>query len=133
MRKLAERTERPWLQLLALYAIEHDEVSTQAALAERLQVDAPAMSRLAAALERDGSIRRVEGADRRCVRFRVTAKAKRDVKVFEQGLRWLDAEAARHLSARDLAALMKLMTRLQAGIADTTGASADRPRGAKER
>ena len=46
---VAERSDRPIPQLMALRVIASSEVQTQAELAERLLIDAPAASRMVSA------------------------------------------------------------------------------------
>jgi len=62
------------MQLLALRVIDRGEVQAQSALAERLTVDPPAVSRLVERLAEDGLLKRCPGEDRRCVRLEVTKR-----------------------------------------------------------
>ena len=116
VRHLAERTERPVMQLLALRAISRTEVQTQAQLAERLLIDAPAASRLVATLEEEKLVKRTTGEDRRCVCLSVTAAAKKEIAVIEEALRWLDGEVRQNVSAKEYEASMAVLAKVQAGI-----------------
>src|SRR5687767_1208058 len=76
VRKLAREVSRPFLQLQALRLIALEEVHTQAELAERLLIDAPAASRLVSKLAAEKLIKRCTGSDRRCVALELTARAR---------------------------------------------------------
>ena len=116
VRHVAERSDRPVTQLLALRAISKKQVATQAELAERLLIDAPAASRLVTLLEREGLLERTAGADRRCVCLRVTSAARKEIAVIDEGLSWLDREIGRQLSAEEFASSKALLARLQTGL-----------------
>jgi DNA-binding MarR family transcriptional regulator len=115
-RRLAERTRRPFQQLLALKAIASEGVRTQAALAERLLVDAPAVSRLVDRLEEEGLVKRGAGEDRRCVRLEVTEASQGDLEVLRQELQEMEAEVSRHLSAEEMRELRRLLEKLQGAL-----------------
>ncbi len=117
VKHVSTRTNRPIAHLLALRSISRDEVNTQAQLAERLLIDAPATSRLLVKLEQEGLVKRSEGADRRCVCLKVTPAARKEIAVIDDGLRWLEGEVRRHLTAKEFELSKKVLTRLQQSIA----------------
>lgn len=116
VKHLSARTNRPMAHLLALRSISLKEVNTQAELAERLFIDAPATSRLLAKLEKEGLVKRTAGADRRCVALQVTPAAKKEIVVIDEALRWLEKEIRNHLTAKEFEVSKKLLTRLQEGM-----------------
>jgi DNA-binding MarR family transcriptional regulator len=115
-RRVGVRTRRPFQQLLALKAIEADGVRTQAALAERLLMDAPAVSRMVDRLEEEGLVRRCAGEDRRCVRLEVTEASLSETAVLREEVLWFEEEASRHLTASELRELKRLLEKLQTGL-----------------
>jgi DNA-binding MarR family transcriptional regulator len=115
-RRLSGRTRRPFQQLLALKSIAVDGVRTQAALAERMLVDAPAVSRLVDRLEGEGLVKRGAGEDRRCVRLEVTEACQADLEILNQEIAGMEAEFSRHLNAEELNELRRLLDKLQAGL-----------------
>ena len=123
-RRLAGSTSVPILQLQVLAAVGHEEIRSQAEVADRLLVDAPAVSRAVDRLEADGLVRRVPGQDRRCVGLELTAAAERELAPLEEALAWLDGEALRHLTPREFEELQRLLHKVQSGL---TG-DLDRPR-----
>lgn len=132
VRKLSNKTDLTWQQLLTLHVVEGG-VQTQAELAERLLVDAPAASRIVASLERDGFLRKLAGSNRRCVCLRVEPKGKRELRTLQKALARLDDEASHLLGRRDFGELMKLLGRLHAGLAARQTAPTERRRGTRER
>jgi MarR family transcriptional regulator, transcriptional regulator for hemolysin len=122
-RRLTQRTERPFMQMLALKAIDRGEVGSQAALAERLLVDPPAVSRLVDRLVEDGLLERGAGEDRRCVRLEVTKAGKKEVAVYHAELERLEGEVRKHLTAQEVKTLRQLLQKLQAGVLQTGDAS----------
>ncbi|MDP2274797.1 MAG: MarR family transcriptional regulator [Archangium sp.] len=114
---VAERSDRPITQLMALRVIASSEVKTQAELAERLLIDAPAASRMVAGLERDGLIKRTVGEDRRCVCLQVTAAAKKEVAIIDEGLQWLEREVRSHLTQKEFDTSKALLKKLQVSMA----------------
>ncbi len=118
-RRLSGRTGRPLSQLLALKAIGVDGVHGQAALAERMSVDAPAVSRLVDRLVEDGLVKRGAGENRRCVRLEVTEAARPSIELLMAEARWVEEEAGRHLTAVELRELKRLLDKLQAGLAQS--------------
>jgi DNA-binding MarR family transcriptional regulator len=123
-RRLSQRTERPFMQMVALKVIHGGEVKSQAALAERLMVDAPAVSRLVDRLVEDGLLERSAGEDRRCVRLEVTKAGQKEVAVFHSELERLESEVRKHLTAQEVKTLQQLLEKLQAGMLQTGDASA---------
>jgi MarR family transcriptional regulator for hemolysin len=117
-RRLAERTDRPFLQLRALRVIRGEELGTQAALAERLRIDAPAASRLIEKLVDDGLVRRRPGGDRRCVCLALTAKGRAAVAVLDEAIGFTEREVRRHLGAADARALGLQLRRLADGLTE---------------
>lgn len=112
-KKLANEVNRPMLQLYALRLIANGEVCTQADLAERLLIDPPAASRLVSKLEADELLQRCQGSDRRCVRLEITARGRPYVEVYEEGLSWLEREVKKHVTAKELALVMRTIRNLQ--------------------
>lgn len=123
-RRLSKRTERPLMQLLALKVIDRGEVHSQAALAERLLVDPPAVSRLVDRLVKDGLMKRCAGQDRRCVRLEVTAEGHQEVAVYHAELERLEAEVRKYLTAQEAKTLRLLLTKLQTGLQQSSDADA---------
>ncbi len=115
-RRLAGRTRRPFTQLLAMKFIALRDVRTQAELAERLLVDAPAVSRMVDRLEEEGLVKRCAGEDRRCVKLQATEASRAEVAVLEEESARLDEDAARCLTAEELVELKRLLEKLQAGL-----------------
>lgn len=115
-RRLSGKTRRPLTQLLAVKFIDLRGVRTQAELAERLLVDAPAVSRLVDRLEEEGLVKRCAGEDRRCVKLQATEKGRAEMGVLEEASGWLDEESARCLTDAELAELRRLLEKLQAGL-----------------
>jgi DNA-binding MarR family transcriptional regulator len=112
-RYLAERTDRPLAHLQALRVISRSEVQTQAQLAERLLIDAPAASRMLSRLEEEGLVKRTQGADRRCVCIAVTGAAKKEIALFEGALKWLDQRVREELSVKEYEATKAVLGRVQ--------------------
>ncbi|MFL5321012.1 MAG: MarR family winged helix-turn-helix transcriptional regulator [Myxococcaceae bacterium] len=111
-RMLAAETDRSFLELRALKAIERENVRTQAMLAERLLRDPPAVSRLVDRLEEDGLLRRQKGPDRRSVRLEVTAAGMKEIARVDAALDWLEKESASALTAAELKTLKGLLDKL---------------------
>jgi MarR family transcriptional regulator for hemolysin len=118
-RRLSKRTERPFMQLLALRVIDRGEVRGQAALAERLMVDPPAVSRLVDRLVEDGLLKRCAGEDRRCVRLEVTETGHAEAALLHEDLQWLEGEARKHLTTQETKQLRQLLEKLQEGLTQT--------------
>ncbi len=118
--RLGEQTSRPFMQLLALKSIA-EGARSQAAIAERLLVDAPAVSRLVARLEEDGLVSRTTGDDRRCVRLELSSAGRSELKLLRDALVWTDEELLRYLTAKEMAELKRLMVKLQAGLLQSRG------------
>ena len=124
-RRLSVKTRRPITQLLAMKFIAVRGVRTQAELAERLLVDAPAVSRLVDRLEEEGLVKRCAGEDRRCVRLQVTEASRADIAVLEEESRRLDEDAARYLTPEEVTELKRLLEKLQAGLLQTASQSVE--------
>lgn len=118
-RHVAQKTTRPLLHLIALRSILRAEVQTQAALAERLLIDAAAASRLVDRLEKEGLVRRCAGINRRCVRLEVTRAAQREVEIIESGLEWLDQQIRQYASPQEIRRTSRLLEKLQDGLTIT--------------
>lgn len=114
-RRLSQRTRRPLQHLLALKYIAKG-VRTQVELAERLAVDAPAVSRLVDRLEEEGLVKRCAGADRRCVRLEVTEASGEEIEVLDEAAHAVDGELGQHLTASEFRELKRLMEKLQEGL-----------------
>lgn len=119
-RRLSGKTRRPLTQLLAVKFVAVSGVRTQAELAERLLVDAPAVSRLVDRLEEDELMKRCAGEDRRCVKLQATDAGRAELGVLEDASRWLDEESARCLTASEMAELKRLLEKLQTGLAQAS-------------
>lgn len=114
--RVAQESERPHQQLKALRAIETEHISTQAELAERLCIDAPAASRLVDRLEEDGLLKRKPGENRRCVKLETTKRADKEIAAMNVSYEWLDKEMRRHLSAAELKTFEKIMEKLNTAL-----------------
>ncbi|HEY0095017.1 MAG TPA: MarR family transcriptional regulator, partial [Archangium sp.] len=100
---MSGKTRRPFTQLLAVKFIAMRGARTQAELAERLLVDAPAVSRMVDRLEEEGLVKRCAGEDRRCVRLQATEASLPELGLLEEASQWLDEEATRCLTASEVA------------------------------
>jgi MarR family transcriptional regulator for hemolysin len=118
-RRLSKRTDRPFMQMLALKVIARGEVGSQSSLAERLLVDPPAVSRLVDRLVEDGLLKRGAGEDRRCVRLEVTPEGREEVELLHVELRRLETDVRKHLTAQEAKTLQQLLEKLQAGLMET--------------
>ncbi|WP_407739582.1 MarR family winged helix-turn-helix transcriptional regulator, partial [Hyalangium sp.] len=128
-RRLSKRTERPFTQMLALKAIDRGEVGSQAALAERLLVDPPAVSRLVDRLVEDGLLKRGAGEDRRCVRLEVTEAGRKEVAVYHAELERLESDVRKHLTVQERKLLLQLLEKVHAGVLQTGDAATDEEEG----
>jgi MarR family transcriptional regulator for hemolysin len=124
-RRLSRRTDRPFMQMLALKSIDRGEVKSQAALAERLLVDAPAVSRLVDRLVEDGLLERSPGEDRRCVRLAVTKAGRKEVAALHAEMDRLESEVRKHLTAQEVKTLQQLLQKVHAGLLQTGDASSE--------
>ena len=120
-RRLAEQCGRPFLQLRVLRAIAKGEAQTQSEVAEFLIIDPPAVSRMVDKLEAEGLLKRCQGKDRRCVRLEVTPEALPQIDALETELQWLEREVHKHLTADEVATVMRLLGKLQAGMVEAGG------------
>ncbi|WP_395847527.1 MarR family winged helix-turn-helix transcriptional regulator [Cystobacter fuscus] len=117
---MSSRTRRSLHQLVALKVIALRGVHTQAQLAERLLIDAPAVSRLVDRLQEDGLVTREAGADRRCVRLQVTNACWPEVEVLEDEVRRVDEEVAKHLTAEEMSELKRLLDKVHVALGANT-------------
>jgi len=115
-RRLSGKTRRPLTQLLAVKFVAERGVRTQAELAERLLVDAPAVSRLVDRLEEEGLMERCAGEDRRCVKLQATDAGRAELGVLEEATQSLDEDASRYLTEAEMVELKRLLEKLQAGL-----------------
>lgn len=115
-RRLSGKTRRPLTQLLAVKFVAERGVRTQAELAERLLVDAPAVSRLVDRLEEEGLMKRCAGEDRRCVKLQATDAGRAELGVLEEATQSLDEDASRYLTEAEMVELKRLLEKLQAGL-----------------
>jgi MarR family transcriptional regulator, transcriptional regulator for hemolysin len=115
-RRLSGKTRRPLTQLLAVKFVAVRGVRTQAELAERLLVDAPAVSRLVDRLEEEGLMKRRAGEDRRCVKLEATEAGREAMGALEEATQSLDEDAARCLTDAEMVELKRLLEKLQAGL-----------------
>jgi MarR family transcriptional regulator for hemolysin len=120
--RCAESTQRPYNQLRLLQAVADDRVQSQVALAERLCLDAPAVSRLVDRLEDDGLIARKAGSDRRCVKLATLRPAETELDVLHRAQRDLDKEMERTLHPAERAELRRLLGKLDEALRSTTAA-----------
>jgi MarR family transcriptional regulator for hemolysin len=111
--RVALKSKRSLNHLQALRLVSQAQVSTQAELAQRLLIDAPAASRLVMQLERDGLMKRLPGPDRRCVCLKTTAAAKVEIAVIEEAMQWLDTRIRAELSEKVLKATGQVLARLR--------------------
>jgi DNA-binding MarR family transcriptional regulator len=119
--------------MLALKAIDRGEVKSQAALAERLLVDAPAVSRLVDRLVEDGLMKRSAGEDRRCVRLEVTDAGRTEVAVYHAELERLESDIRKHLTVQEMKTLRQLLEKVHAGVLQTGDSSTEEEEKEKER
>jgi DNA-binding MarR family transcriptional regulator len=108
------------MQLVALKFIAVEGVRSQAVLAERMMVDAPAVSRTVDRLEEDGLVKRCAGEDRRCVRLESTPAGLKELEHLEAAEQRLDEEVLQHLSASEMNELKRLLDKLQTGLSQST-------------
>ncbi len=115
------------MQLVALKFIAVEGVRSQATLAERMMVDAPAVSRLVDRLEEDGLVKRCAGEDRRCVRLESTPAGQQELEHLEAAEHSLDEEVQQHLTTSEMRELKRLLEKLQTGMSQSPTPS--RPEG----
>ncbi len=116
-RRIASRSTRPFQQLRALRVLRGEAIHTQAALAERLAIDAPATSRLVERLVADKLVRRRPGKNRRCVCLELTAAGVAEIAVLDEAVALAEVEVRRHLTAAQARALAPLLRRIGDGLA----------------
>lgn len=115
-RRLSKRTDRPFMQMVALKVIDRGEVRSQAALAEQLLMDPPAVSRMVDRLVEDGLLKRCAGDDRRCVRLEVTSAGQAEAAAFHEEGQWVETEVRKHLTAQEWKTLRLLLEKLQGAL-----------------
>jgi MarR family transcriptional regulator for hemolysin len=118
--RLGEQTGRPFMQLLALKVIAQGARS-QAALADGLSVDAPAVSRLVDRLEEDGLVSRRAGENRRCVKLELSEKGLAEMALLRSALEWADGELTKYLHEAEVTELKRLLQKLQDGLNADSG------------
>ncbi|WP_242588495.1 MarR family winged helix-turn-helix transcriptional regulator [Corallococcus macrosporus] len=104
------------MQLLVLKNIGLHGIHSQSAIAERLLIDAPAVSRLVDRLEEDGLVERRAGENRRCVRLEITDAGRQELQALERAAEWLDVQAREYLSPPEVEVLSRLLDKLQTGL-----------------
>ncbi|WP_224249448.1 MarR family winged helix-turn-helix transcriptional regulator [Hyalangium gracile] len=102
--------------MLVLKVIDRGGIRSQAAIAEQLVMDAPAVSRMVDRLVEDGLLSRCEGADRRCVRLEVTEAGRKELAVCLSELERLEGEMRRHLTVEEMKTLHQLLEKVHAGV-----------------
>jgi MarR family transcriptional regulator for hemolysin len=118
--------------LRALYVLaEEQQIETQGNLAERLDLDPPAASRLVASLVSGGLVERETGEDRRCRILRITASGQRALIPVRAALHKVDLDLERILGSRPAESLRRMLIRIlqdceseaRASKSDVTGIS----------
>lgn len=115
-RSAARRTRRPFLHLRALKAIQYEGLHTQAELADRLQIDPPAASRLVSKLVADKLIARRAGPNRRCVCLVLLRAGISELAITDAVLDELDATVLSHLTAVEARTLDRLLAKITDGL-----------------
>ncbi|WP_244222102.1 MarR family winged helix-turn-helix transcriptional regulator [Corallococcus exercitus] len=116
------------MQLLVLKNIGLHGIHSQTAIAERLLIDAPAVSRLVDRLEEDGLVERRAGENRRCVRLEITEAGRQELKALEQAAEWVDTQARTYLAPPEIEELSRLLDKLQTGLFQLVAEPAAAPR-----
>ncbi|MFB1483719.1 MarR family winged helix-turn-helix transcriptional regulator [Corallococcus sp. RDP092CA] len=116
------------MQLLVLKNIGVRGIHSQALIAERLLIDAPAVSRLVDRLEEDGLVERHAGENRRCVRLEITEAGRREFQALEVAAQWVDAQAREFLPPPEAEELSRLLDKLQAGLCQLLASESSAPR-----
>jgi DNA-binding MarR family transcriptional regulator len=113
-RRVDAESQLPAPQLSALSVIVYAGPITLGALAAAEQVRPPTMTRLVAAMEGAGLVRReTDGADRRVVRMSATAKGRRILEAGRDRRIGAIAEDLRQLSAADLKAVERALDAIE--------------------
>jgi len=113
-RRVDAESQLPAPQLSALSVIVYAGPITLGALAAAEQVRPPTMTRLVAAMEGAGLVRReTDGADRRVVRMSATAKGRRILEAGRDRRIAAIAEDLRQLSAADLNAVERALDAIE--------------------
>ena len=110
---VSESSPRPYNQLRLLQLIKEGEIHSQTALAERLFLDPPSVSRAVDKLEADGLLRRLQGDDRRCVKLEATTTADVELAHFDDALGRLDHMIEHCLDEKECADFRRLLTKLE--------------------
>ncbi len=110
---VSESSPRPYNQLRLLQLIKEGEIHSQTALAERLFLDPPSVSRSVDKLEADGLLRRLQGEDRRCVKLEVTAHAAAALAHFDDAQGRLDKIIEHCLDEKESAEFRRLLTKVE--------------------
>lgn len=108
---LSERSKVPLSRLWVLSALHHQQVGSQAELAELLQVDAPTLSRTVDKLEADGLVARRPGDDRRKFRLGLTPEGAAEGQKVVEALHAIDARLSERLSRDEVAELKRLLAK----------------------
>ena len=109
------------MQLLVLKNIGTHDIHSQAVIAERLLIDAPAVSRLVDRLEEDGLVARRAGENRRCVRLEITDAGRQEIHALERAAEWVDVQARTYLTPPEVQELSRLLDKLQTGLCQLLG------------
>ena len=100
-RRLSAAGARPYNQLRVLQEIGDDDGCSQGALAERMCLDPPAISRIVTVLVDDGLVRRKDTDDRRRVALQITAAGQRELQTLRDQQQWLEAQLQKGLTAAE--------------------------------
>lgn len=122
-RSAARRTRRPFLHLRALKAIQYEGMHTQAELAERLQIDPPAASRLVSKLVADKLIARRAGPNRRCVCLVLLRAGIAELAITNAVLDELDAAVLSKLTPAEVRTFERLLAKVTEGLATDDAAA----------
>jgi MarR family transcriptional regulator for hemolysin len=102
---------------MVLHSLEDHEGDFQRALAERLNIEGPTMTRHLDRLERDGSIeRRPDPTDRRATRIYATDEGRERLKAMWDVMERGEADLLRGLSADDVDDLERLLMRVRENV-----------------
>jgi MarR family transcriptional regulator for hemolysin len=112
VREVAQLSPRPPDLLRALYVIAEEELPTQGSLAGRLDLDAPAASRLVASLVSEGLVERETGVDRRCRSLRITEEGQKVLVPVRAAIHKVDGDIELALGTQQAESLRRLLTRV---------------------
>lgn len=119
--RLGKHTNRPLTQLLLLKFVDEGSARSQADLAERLVIDAPAVSRLVDRLAEDGLVKRSVGDNRRCVRLETTPAGREELQILRRALVEVEGEVGQFLTPPELESLKHLLEKVYVGLVRTNG------------